>query len=104
MTLIRLRIHRAHGPVEELVTESPQVLIGSGAHCDLRLLPDEAQVEHVLLIATPAGLRATARSLDPPPRLDGAEFTDATIRAEGVLTIGRTRIAVSQHATPAGPN
>jgi hypothetical protein len=95
---IRFRIHHARGRVEELATESPRVLIGRGAHCDVRLDTDEACLEHVLILVTPAGLRATARSLDPPPRLDGVEFTDAPVRGEAVLAIGATRIELSSGA------
>jgi hypothetical protein len=101
MNFVRFCIHHPDGRLEELTTESTQVLIGCGAHCDIRLSVEEARVEHVLLLITPAGLRATARSLDPPPKLDGADFTEVAIRRDAVLLIEHTRIEVSPSSTPA---
>jgi hypothetical protein len=94
MDAIRFRVRHADGRVEEVLTESPQVLIGSGAHCDVRLPVGQARVEHVMIQSTPAGTRATARSFSPPPRLDDVEFTDVAILGESVLLIDNTRIEV----------
>jgi len=102
METIRFRVQHADGRVEELVTESSQVLVGSGRHCEIRLPIDEARVEHVLIQVAPAGLRATARAFDPPPKLDEVEFTQAPVRADAVLAIGKTRIVISVAASPEG--
>jgi hypothetical protein len=99
METIRFRVQHADGRVEELLTESPQVLVGSGRHCEIRLPVDQARVEHVLIQATPGGLRAIARAFDPPPKLDEVELTQAPIRGEAVLSIGKTRIAISAAAS-----
>jgi hypothetical protein len=95
METIRFSVTHTNGRIEELLTESAQVLVGSGAHCEIRLPIDQARVEHVLIQSTPAGLRAIARAFDPPPRLDGAEFTQAPILGRAVLAIGETKIEVS---------
>jgi hypothetical protein len=94
MPAIRFRVRHAEGNVEELFTETPCVLLGSGSHCEIRLPIGTARVEHVFIENTPTGLRAVARSVDPVPKLDGVEFTEAPIRAECTLTIGATRIDV----------
>jgi hypothetical protein len=101
METIRFCVTHADGRTEELLTESAQVLVGSGAHCEIRLPILEARVEHVLIQSTPAGLRASARAFDPLPRLDGVEFTQAPIRGPSVLVIGKTRIEVSPQTTAA---
>jgi hypothetical protein len=101
METIRFCVTHTSGRIEELLTESAQVLVGSGAHCEIRLPIDQARVEHVLIQSTPAGLRAIARAFDPPPRLDGAEFTQAPILGRAVLVVGETRIEVSPSTSEA---
>jgi hypothetical protein len=71
------------------------VLVGTGSHCEIRLPIGQARLEHVLIQATPAGLRAAARSFDPPPTLDGVEFTQVPITAACDLAIGKTTIRVT---------
>ena len=94
MPAIRFRVRHAEGQVQELFTETPCVLIGSGSHCEIRLPIGTARVEHVFIENTPTGLRAVARSVDPVPKLDGVEFTEAPIRGECTLAIGATRVEV----------
>jgi hypothetical protein len=98
MDLIRFRIHHPGGRVDDLVTESTRILIGTGSHCEIRLPIGTAQVEHVLIEGTPVGWRAVARSFDPAPTLDGAPFTEAPILGECAIAIGPTRIEVAPTA------
>jgi hypothetical protein len=92
---VHFKIRHFDGRVEELTAESPTVLIGTGSHCEIRLPIGQARVEHVLIQATPAGLRAAARSFDPPPTLDGVEFTQVPLTGQCDLVIGKTTIHVS---------
>jgi hypothetical protein len=94
MAAIRFRVRHGSGEPQELFTETPGVRIGSGSHCEIRLPMGTARVEHVFIEHTPTGLRALARSVDPVPKLDGVEFTEAPIRGEVTITIGSTRIEV----------
>ncbi|MCL2447563.1 MAG: hypothetical protein FWD17_01310 [Polyangiaceae bacterium] len=102
MDVLRIRVGHADGRVEELVTEAPRVLIGTGSHCEIRLPIGTARVEHVLIQSSPAGWRATARSFDPAPTLDGVEFNEVPIRGDGVIGIGRTRIELFPFTTADG--
>jgi hypothetical protein len=99
MEIVRFRIAHGDGRIEELMTEAPRVLIGSGSHCEIRLPIGAARVEHVLIQSTPVGWRATARSFDPPPTLDGIEFAEAPVRGDCVVAIGKTRIEVRPSTT-----
>ena len=45
MDLIRFRIRHPAGRVDELVTESVRILIGTGSHCEIRLPVGTARVE-----------------------------------------------------------
>ncbi|MET0385158.1 MAG: FHA domain-containing protein [Polyangiales bacterium] len=67
--------------------------IGSAAHCDVRLLPDEAGPEQLLIEATERGVVLCNLSRDQPVLLDGrplvaAALLEATVRVElGPLTL-----------------
>jgi hypothetical protein len=84
--------------------ETDQVLIGSGAHCEVRLPIDQARFEHVLVRSGPAGLFASARSIDPPPTLSGAEFTEAPILPGSVLRVNQSAIEIEPIALTVDPN
>jgi hypothetical protein len=101
---LKIKVRHVEGRTEELVVESDQVLIGSGAHCEVRLPLDQARFEHVVVRATHAGLFAAARSLDPPPTLNGAEFTEAPMLPGSVLGINRSVIQISQVALLTEPS
>jgi hypothetical protein len=91
---LRVRVQHVNGRTEELTVESDRVLIGSGAHCEVRLPLDQARFEHVLVRASPAGLFASARAVDPPPTLNGAEFTEAPMLAGSVLRIKQSTVEI----------
>jgi hypothetical protein len=92
MDVMHFRVLHFDGRVEELTAESPNVLVGTGSHCEIRLPIGQGRVEHVLVQATPAGLRASARAFDPPPTIDGVEFTQAPLPPDAEISIGKTRI------------
>jgi len=102
MDVIQFRVRHPDGRVDTLVTEAPRVLIGAGSHCEIRLPIGAARVEHVAIQSTPAGWRASARSLDPVPRLDGVEFTEAPVLGDCVIMIDQTRIDVAPSTGPGG--
>jgi hypothetical protein len=62
--------------------------IGSASHCDVRLAPDEAAPEQVLLAPDARGLSICALSAEPPMRLDGAPLTRAVITSGATLELG----------------
>ena len=92
---LKIKVRHVGGRTEELTVEADQVLIGSGAHCEVRLPLDQALFEHVLVRSGPTGLFASARAIDPPPTLNGAEFTEATIVPGSVLRINQSAIEIS---------
>ena len=65
-----LETRHTNGTCERTVTTGVRALVGSGAHCDLRLSPDQAAFEHVAIEMGPrVPLRApwTGRR-SPSPR------------------------------------
>ncbi|EYF06575.1 Hypothetical protein CAP_1705 [Chondromyces apiculatus DSM 436] len=83
------------GGPQQLLVDSDRVLIGSGAHCEIRLPGDTAASEHVLITFLGGNAYAQARSLQPPPLLNGAPFTEAPLQQNALLQIGRSEITVS---------
>jgi hypothetical protein len=100
---LKIKVRHVGGRTEELTVENDQVLIGSGAHCEVRLPIDQARFEHVLVRSGPAGLFASARSIDPPPTLSGAEFTETPIVPGSVLYVSQSAIEIQPIALSVDP-
>jgi hypothetical protein len=82
------------GQLEQLSIESERVLIGSGAHCEIRLPLAEARVEHVLIELGAAGVFARALNFEPPPTINNVPFTVAPLPPGSMLGITGTQIYV----------
>jgi hypothetical protein len=91
---LEFRIRHGDGRTEELVVDSDRVLIGSGAHCEIRLPASDAAVEHVLVTFLGGGVFATARALSPPPTINGSPFTQAPLLSESTLGIGSVQMTI----------
>lgn len=92
MKQIRIEVTHANGRVDNLNVEVERVLIGSGAHCDVRLGVDQGQLEHVVLHVTPTGIVAQALAQNPPVTVDGVPFTQTSLTTEQTLILSQTRI------------
>src|SRR5262245_10272253 len=94
MRLMRFQTRLPTGQVEELRIEGERVLIGSGAHCEIRLPQADARVEHVLVELAAAGIFARALDFEPPPTINNIPFTVAPLTPGSILGIGGTQILV----------
>lgn len=94
MRVLKFQTRFPTGQVEQLSIETERVLIGSGAHCEIRLPLDQARVEHVLLEGHPQGLFVRALSFEPPPTINNVPFTQAPLPPGSVLGVGGTQIYV----------
>lgn len=95
MAGLQFRIQYPDGRLEQLAVDSDSVLIGSGSHCEIRLPPEQAAVEHVLITFLGGSVYAQARYMNPPPTINGAPFTQAPILPESVLSVGQVQIAIA---------
>jgi len=95
MGIIKFDIRHANGQRESAVVEGQRALIGSAAHCDVRLAMDQSAYEHVLIEAVGSTLRAEARAEQPRATIDGVELVASTLSPEAVLGVGNTRLYVS---------
>ena len=94
MRVLKFQTRLPTGQVEQLSIENERVLIGSGAHCEIRLPLVEARVEHVLIELGPAGVFARALNFEPPPTINNVPFTQAPLPPGAVLGISGTQIYV----------
>jgi len=62
--------------------------LGSASHCDVRLAPDEAAAEQLILTAHPRGLALRALVSEPVIRLDGEPLSDAVVESSATIEIG----------------
>ncbi|HZO11684.1 MAG TPA: FHA domain-containing protein [Polyangiaceae bacterium] len=80
---------------DKVVVDSERVLVGSGTHCEIRLPPDQAAAEHVLITFLGGAIYAQARAFQPPPLLNGSPFTETPLSPGSRLQIGQVEITVS---------
>lgn len=94
MRVLKFQTRLPTGQVEQLSIESERVLIGSGAHCEIRLPHAEARVEHILVELGPAGLFVRALNFEPPPMINNVPFTQSPLPPGAVLGVGGTQILI----------
>lgn len=82
------------GRSEQLVVDADSVLVGSGAHCEVRLPSEHAAIEHVQLSLVAGGVHAQARSFSPHPTIDGVGFMQTPVQPESVIGIGGVQLSV----------
>lgn len=94
MRVLKFQIRLPSGQVDQLNVEAERVLIGSGAHCEIRLPVDQARVEHVLIELGAAGVFARALSFEPPPMINNIPIQQAPLPPGAVLGVGGCQIYV----------
>jgi hypothetical protein len=103
---LRLEIRRPEGAVEVLDVNLPRLVVGAGAHCDVRIFGYGASREHVVLELDGGKLRARAchEGGSPPPMLGGRPLVEAELASGAELAAAGTRIRVEivERAPPAG--
>jgi hypothetical protein len=100
-TRLRFLIERPDLEPDELDVDAAQALIGSGAHCEVRLDAKDAAAEQLLVSATATELTAIIRSVSPPTLLEGAPFARGPIAEGAVFTIGACRVRVHRQRAEA---
>lgn len=84
---LRIEVHRG-GKVAVLDVQSDRALIGSGAHCDVRLAPDEAAIEQLAVEALDEAVHVRVLALQRPCLLNGAPFIEGRIPETATLELG----------------
>jgi hypothetical protein len=95
VSTLRFQIQHSNGRQEQVTVEAERALIGSGAHCEIRLPLDQAAVEHILIQVGAGGVFAQALNFEPSPTIGGVPFTQAPLPADVVLGVNQTQMLVS---------
>lgn len=94
MSILRFDVEYPDGRRESLHVDSERVVIGSAAHCDLRLASEPCAPEHAVIEILGEIVRVEARAFEPPVLLDGAPIRRASLLPGAVLAIGGVSIRV----------
>lgn len=69
-------------------------LVGSGSHCDVRLLPEDAAVEQLRVELREGEIFAEALAFEPQCRFGGTPFRHGVLQAGSVLELGSATLSV----------
>jgi len=96
-TGLRIELHQGNKrSVFEI--DDDRALIGSGAHCDVRLGPDEAANEHLSIQVIDDDIYVEAKALNPVCTLNGAPFLEGRVIDTSVLELGGVALRVLRSA------
>ncbi|MET0342857.1 MAG: hypothetical protein ABW252_17760 [Polyangiales bacterium] len=84
---LRIEVHRG-GKVSVLDVQSDRARVGSGAHCDVRLAPDEGAIEQLAVEARDEEVHVRVLALQHPCLLNGAPFIEGRIPETATLELG----------------
>lgn len=91
--ILTLDIERA-GKTLTFEAASGAMLVGSGSHCDVRLLPEEAAVEQLLIEQRGERVYVRALSRDGALRFERAAFEEGELGSGSRLTLGELQLRV----------
>jgi hypothetical protein len=91
---LRFSIEYPDGTQRDLSVDSDSVTVGSGAHCEIRLLGDDIPVEQLRVEARGGGVFAEARSMTPPALVNGIPFVQGRLLPTTTLHVGAIRLRV----------
>lgn len=80
------------GKTERVEVEGDRILLGSGAHCDLRLAPEVAAWEHVVLTAEGDGMVARLIARGASATIDGEAFREVRLVDGSRIRIGEAQM------------
>jgi hypothetical protein len=92
---LRFLVRYPDGRTEDFAIDAERVLIGSGAHCEIRLPVDQAAMEHVAVVMGPTSAMVEARAFEPPPTINGSPFQRAQLLPDAILGIGPVQMTVA---------
>jgi hypothetical protein len=92
---LQIVIRYPDGRTEQFVVDANSVTVGSGAHCEVRLPPEHAAIEHVTISLVAGGVHAQARSLSPHPTINGVGFVQTPVLPESVIGVGAVQLWAS---------
>jgi hypothetical protein len=83
------------GRREQLTVDADRAVVGSGAHCEIRLPVEQAATEHLIVEARQGMVFGEARTLEPPPTVNGVPFTEGRLLPESIVMVGPVELSIS---------
>jgi len=93
-TGLQFRLRYGDGRAEQLVVDADRALIGSAAHCEVRLPVEAAAPEAVEVFSSDKVVHLAARAAQTPPLLDGIPVTSGPWGPGQVLSVGGVSLTV----------
>ncbi|WP_394836806.1 hypothetical protein LVJ94_07845 [Pendulispora rubella] len=93
-TGLKFRVRYADGRTEQFLVDAERALIGSAAHCEVRLPPESAALEHVEVVAQGGRVHITTRAAANAPTLNGTPFVTGIWPSGAVLAIHGVTLTV----------
>jgi hypothetical protein len=91
---LRIELHRGNKR-NVFDVHYDRALIGSGAHCDVRLAPDEAAIEHLVVqLVGDDEVFAESKAVEPMCLLNGAPFLEGRLLPTSMLELGGVALRV----------
>jgi hypothetical protein len=91
---IHLEVWRPDGTREELTINATRVLVGAGAHCDVRISGTGAGNEHLVLDLVGEEIHAHAKHFAPPPFHNQQALLNGNLGKSAEVAIVGTRLRV----------
>src|SRR5687767_6807232 len=87
-------VSHSDGRNEQLTVDATRALVGSAAHCEIRLAVEDAAPEHLLVVSD--GIKAFGETcpMQSPPLVDGTPLLRGEIAPESTITFGRSSLKV----------
>lgn len=92
---LQFEVTHPHGRSETTLVLADRIVLGSGAHCDVRVAVDQAAFEHIVFTRHATGFRIENIAAEAPASLDGAPFRFADMAGPITITVHSTTVRVS---------
>ncbi len=96
METIFFDIRHGDGRHERTHARASRIVVGSGAHCDVRLAADQAAGEHVLIECLPSGPEVRCIATSPPCHTEGNPLTTRALTDTLSLWVGATHLEITR--------
>lgn len=88
MRTLTFAIREPRRPEQVLDVTEERILVGSGAHCDLRLPVESAAWEHIVITEEEGDIVARVISASQTTTFDGSAAREATLRVGSTMIVG----------------
>src|SRR3954468_1646496 len=96
---LNVNVRFSDGSRQELSVDAERALIGSGAHCEIRLPTEDSAVEQLLISMSGGILIGEVRHLERPVLVNGVPFMEGRLPPGALVRIGSVDLAIEPFET-----